>query len=135
MSRQHAVNIVGIDFPASDGERQVPEADGIKPGAQTAVEYEHAAAPVRLGVEQFAVDGQAVQHSVIIQAADHDPRAPVRRLVRTRSTASSPDAVPALTSPAVPQTLSGTARPRPGARTLPPDRPRSACCTILSSSP
>src|ERR1017187_7384909 len=72
MSRQHAVNIVGIDFPASDGERQVPEADGIKPGAQTAVEYEHAAAPVRLGVEQFAVDGQAVQHSVIIQAADHD---------------------------------------------------------------
>src|ERR1035438_10480192 len=65
-SRQYAVEIVGVDFPAPDSERQIPEAVGIEPGAQTAVEHEHAAAPVRLRVEQFEADGHTEQHSVII---------------------------------------------------------------------
>src|ERR1019366_672420 len=52
-----------------------------------------------------------------------------------RSTASSPDAVPAQTSPAVPQTPSGTVRPRRGARTPPPDRPRSEWPSLCPSPP
>src|ERR1019366_8051884 len=52
-----------------------------------------------------------------------------------RSTASSPDAVPAQTSPAVPQTPSGTVRPRRGARTPPPDRPRSEWPSPCPSPP
>src|ERR1019366_7819880 len=56
LSRQYAVDVVGVDFSAPDGERQVAEAVGIEPGAQTAVEHENAAAPVGLRVEQFAVD-------------------------------------------------------------------------------
>src|ERR1019366_2434100 len=52
-----------------------------------------------------------------------------------RSTASSPDAVPARTSPADPQTPSGTVRPRRGARTPPPDRPRSEWPSLCPSPP
>src|ERR1035438_4155681 len=72
MSRQYPINIVGVDFSAPDGERQVPETDGIKPGSQTAVEHEYAAARVASRVQQVAVDGQAIQLSVVVQAADHD---------------------------------------------------------------
>src|ERR1035437_9105934 len=82
-SRQYAVEVVGVDFSAPDGERQVPEVVGKKTGVQTAVEHEHAAAPVDLRVEQFAADGQTVEHSVVIQAADHDgiPGAGQRRRI------------------------------------------------------
>src|ERR1017187_3765273 len=72
MSRQYAIEVVGVDFRAPDGEWQVSEADGVKPGAETAVEHEHAAADVRFSIEQFSADGQTGEHSVVVQAADHD---------------------------------------------------------------
>ena len=72
MSRLYAIKVVCVDFPAPQSERQVAEADGIEPDAKMPVEHEWAAAPVGLRVKQVAVDGKAVQHSVVVQAADYD---------------------------------------------------------------
>src|ERR1035438_10845992 len=72
MSRYHAVNVVGIDFPAPDGEWQVPEAIGKETGVEMAIEHEYSAALVRLNGDRFEANGQTVQHSVIIHAAEHD---------------------------------------------------------------